>query len=72
MAEISEPEERLLGKCLAISWDIQLWYWDWTVGHYETFGELKASCETGCPLCRMAFILLLYDNTTLENTDQLR
>ncbi|KAH7186209.1 heterokaryon incompatibility protein-domain-containing protein, partial [Fusarium flagelliforme] len=67
--EISASNGTLCEKCLAVSWKpddvghrqrVEGLY-EWELDHHETFSDLEASCEAGCPLCQTLFLLLFYD-----------
>ena len=69
----------LCHKCLAISWkpeesghrQVARDFYRWPLDHHETFSDLKASCEGGCPLCQTFFLLLTYDGLVSVGSDPL-
>ncbi|RGP59362.1 hypothetical protein FLONG3_11216 [Fusarium longipes] len=64
---VSASEAGLCAKCVTISWDRTEFRFSESkeepllpIRHHETFGELVASCEAGCPLCQTFYLLLSY------------
>jgi len=77
--EISASNGTLCEKCLAVSWKpddvghrqrVEGLY-EWELDHHETFSDLEASCEAGCPLCQTLFLLLVYDGLGSETSGPL-
>ena len=78
--EISSPKGTLCDRCLAIPWKADnaanhqnaTGFEGWTLDHHETFSDLEASCEAGCPLCQTFFLLLAYEGLGSRKIDPLR
>ena len=77
--DTSSSNGTLCDKCLAISWkpddarhrQTATNIYRWTLDHHETFSDLEASCEGGCPLCQTFFLLLTYDGLVSMGSDRL-